>query len=100
MAEYVENVVSNVFFHYSQLAVRHPPENSEWTFPRESTWFFLLLFLKTVIPLHFSVYARKYAFSTSLVFAFSGRLIVLLTPLSVYFWNAACILTCHSGEIS
>ena len=30
----------------------------------------------------------------------SGRLIVLDTALSVSDWNAACILTCHSGLIS
>ncbi len=29
-----------------------------------------------------------------------GRLIVLLTALSQYFWNAACIFTCISGFIS
>jgi len=39
-------------------------------------------------------------FSISLGFACAGRFTVLLTALSVYFWNADCIFTCHSGFIS
>ncbi len=41
-----------------------------------------------------------YTRSTSSVVALLGKLTVLDTALSVYFWKAACILTCHSGVMS
>src|SRR5665648_109897 len=56
--------------------------------------------LYTVTPLHASLYARRYTWRISSSVALWGKLTVLDTALSVNSWNAACILICHSGEMS
>ena len=90
----------------------HPPENSEsattWfsvlsfsSEPMYNTWFILLPYLYTVMPLHLKCQAgRNACLTSSIVESWGGRLTVFDTALSVYFWNATWILMCHSGGIS